>query len=152
MRTWTRRTSFIGTWRSTRRTLFANRLVGDDALRRPLLHEAEHVAGDPSHLDLLAAFGDPVAAVVPVDVLERHLAGVAESAVYLDRAVGRLTAQPVRPVVAHRHLVGDGEGAVLVHGPGGLVDERAQHLALRLQLDERELDALVGRERLPERR
>ena len=42
-----------------------------DALRRLLVHEAEHVAGDPSHLDLLGALGDAVATVVAVDVLER---------------------------------------------------------------------------------
>src|SRR5215467_8954540 len=41
------------------------------ALRRALAHVAEHVPGDPPHLDLLGAFGDPVPAVMAVDVLER---------------------------------------------------------------------------------
>ena len=58
---------------------------------RLLAHEAEEVAGDTAHLDLLGAFGDPVAAVVAVDVLERLVAGVAEAAVDLHRPVGRLT-------------------------------------------------------------
>src|SRR5258706_309220 len=35
---------------------------------------AEHVAGDASHLDLFAGFGDAVATVMAVDVLERHVA------------------------------------------------------------------------------
>ena len=124
---------------------------GVDALRGLLLHEAEHVAGDAAHLDLLGALGDPVAAVVAVDVLERLVPRVAEPAVHLHRPVGRLAAQPVGPVVAHRHLVGLRERAVGVHQPRRLVDQRAQHLALRLQLDERELDRLVRRQRLAER-
>src|SRR5688572_11897939 len=78
----------------------------DDALRRLLLHEPEHVAGDPAHLDLLAAFGDPVAAVVPVDVLEGRVPRVAEAPVDLHRPVGGLAAKAIGPVVAHRHLVG----------------------------------------------
>ncbi len=50
------------------------------ALGGPLAHEAEHVAGDAAHLDLLGALGDAVAAVVAVDVLERLVARVAEPA------------------------------------------------------------------------
>ncbi len=45
-----------------------------DALGRLLLHEPEEVASDPAHLDLLASLGDPVAAMVSVDVLERLVA------------------------------------------------------------------------------
>ena len=70
---------------------------------------------------------------------------------HLHRPVGRVAAQPVGHVVAHRDLVRHGERAVRVHLPRGLVDQRPQHLALRHQLDERELDALVVRERLAER-
>src|SRR5262249_20075976 len=76
------------------------RLLLDHALWRALLHEAEHVAGDAAHLDLLGALGDPVAAVVAVDVLEGLVTRVAEAAVHLHRAVGRLAAETVRPVVA----------------------------------------------------
>src|SRR5207253_624497 len=83
-----------------------------DALRRLLLHEAEEVAGHSSHLDLLAAFGDPVATVVAVDVLEGHVARVTEAAVNLHGSVGGLAAQPVGPEVAHGDLVRLGEGAV----------------------------------------
>jgi hypothetical protein len=39
----------------------------------------------------------------------------------------------------------------VVHLPRGLADELAQHLGLGVQLDQRELDALVGRQRLAER-
>jgi Cys-tRNA(Pro)/Cys-tRNA(Cys) deacylase len=42
-----------------------------DAFEGVGLDEAEQVARDPAHLDLLGALGDAVAAVVPVDVLER---------------------------------------------------------------------------------
>src|SRR5262245_47684015 len=66
--------------------------------RDPLAHVAEHVASDPAHLDFLGALGDPVPAVVPVDVLERLMPGVAEPAVHLHGTVRRLAAQAVRPV------------------------------------------------------
>jgi hypothetical protein len=45
---------------------------------------------DLAHLDLLGAFGDPVAPMVAVDVLERHMPAVAESAARL--AISRLVA------------------------------------------------------------
>src|ERR1043165_6559278 len=86
-------------------TLFRS-LHARHALGRLLLHEAEQVARDSAHLDLLAAFGDAVAAVVAGDVLERHVPRVAETAVHLHGAVGCLATQPVGPVVTHRHLVG----------------------------------------------
>ena len=122
-----------------------------DALEGVRLDEAEQVARHPAHLDLLGALGDAVPAVVPVDVLERAVPRVAQAAVHLHGAVGGLAAQPVGHVVAHGNLVGLGERPVGVHAPRGLVDERPQHLALRLQLDQRELDRLVARERLAER-
>src|SRR4051794_38426901 len=49
--------------------------------------EPEEVLGDLAHLDLLRALGDPVPAVVAVDVLERHVAAVADAAAGLHRAV-----------------------------------------------------------------
>src|SRR3954453_5459925 len=124
---------------------------GCHSLRCLLAHEAEQVAGDAPHLDLLGALGDAGAAVVAVDVLERLVARVAEAAVHLHGAVGGVAAQSVADVVAHRYLLADGERAVGVHLPRRLVDQRAQHVGLRLQLHERELDALVGGERLAER-
>ena len=42
--------------------------------------EAEQDLGDLAHLDLLGALGDAVAAVVAVDVLERHVPRVADAA------------------------------------------------------------------------
>src|SRR5262249_56697293 len=77
--------------------------------------------------------------------------GEAAAAVNLHRPVRGFAAQPVRPVVAHGHLVGGGEGTLGVHQPGGLVDQRAQHLALRLQFNQRELDRLVRGQRPAER-
>src|SRR5207248_2568654 len=87
------------------------------------LDEAEQVARHPPHLDLLGALGDAVAAVVPVDVLERAVPRVAQAAVHLHGPVGGLAAQPVGHVVAHGDLVGLGERAGLVHAPGGRVDQ-----------------------------
>src|SRR5215470_15466453 len=68
------------------------------------MHVAEHVPGHPAHLNLLSALGDPVAAMVAVDVLERLVPGVTQPAVNLHRPVRGFAAQPVRPVVAHGHL------------------------------------------------
>src|SRR5688500_17130083 len=74
----------------------------NSVLARP--HVAEQVACHLAHLDLLRSLGDAVAAVVAVDVLERLVARITQAAVHLHGAVGRLADQPVRPVVAHRHL------------------------------------------------
>ncbi len=70
-------------------------------LRRPHLlaprpHIAEEEAGDLAHLDFLGAFGDPAAPVMPVNMLERLVPGIADAAMHLHGAVGGLTAQPVR--------------------------------------------------------
>ncbi len=69
--------------------------------------------------------------------------------------VGRLAAQPVRPVVAHRHLVGDTlfhlRMGHLVHLPRGLADQQAQHLGLGGQFHQRPLDGLVLRQGAAER-
>src|SRR5689334_24277277 len=125
--------------------------LGGDALEGVGLDEAEQVAGHPPHLDLLGALGDAVAPVVPVDVLERLVPRVAQPAVHLHGAVRGVAAQPVGHVVAHGDLVRLGERPGGVHAPGRLVDQRAQHLRLGLQLDQRELDGLVARQRLAER-
>src|SRR5262249_60724903 len=76
-----------------------------DALRGALMHVTEHVPGDPAHLDLLRTLGDPVAAMVPVDVLERLVPGVTEPAMHLQGPGGRLAAQPDRLGAAHRHPI-----------------------------------------------
>src|SRR5690606_29153235 len=64
--------------------------VGRDGTRHPSASlrlrlagpgETEQVPGDPAHLDLLRTLGDPVPAVVTVDVLERLVAGVPHAAV-----------------------------------------------------------------------
>ena len=54
-------------------------LHAGDALRGLLIHVAKHVSGNPPHLDFLCAFGDAVATVVAIDVLERFVAAVANA-------------------------------------------------------------------------
>src|SRR5690606_21129939 len=82
--------------------------VGRDGTRHPSASlrlrlagpgETEQVPGDPAHLDLLRPLGDPVPAMVAVDVLERLVAGVPHAAVDLHRAVGGVADEPVGPVV-----------------------------------------------------
>src|SRR4051812_47434453 len=97
--------------------------------RSPLAraHIAEQKSRDLALLDLLAAFGDAVAAMVAVDVLERLVARIAHAAMHLHGAVGGFAAQPVRPEIAHGHLVGqrvlDFSLRELVHFPRGLADQ-----------------------------
>src|SRR5476649_2850100 len=78
-------------------------------------------------LDFLAAFGNAVAAVVAVDVLERLVARIAHAAMDLHGAVGGFAAQPVRPEIAHRDPVGervlDSRLGKLVHLPRRLADQ-----------------------------
>ena len=118
--------------------------------------ETEQVAGDLAHLDLFRTFGDPVATVVAVDVFERLMPRIPHAAVDLHRPVSHLADQPIGPVVAHRHLVGQRPGDFgsghPVHFPSGLADQLPQHLDLRRGLDKWPLDCLVDRERLAERR
>src|SRR5512135_116818 len=97
-----------------------------------LADEAEHVTGDVAHLDLVAAFGDAIAAVVAIDVLELLVARIAPAAMHLHRPVGRVADKLVALVVAHADLVGEIElnlrPAHAVHLPGGAADQPADHL------------------------
>jgi len=101
-----------------------------------------------AHLDLFCALGDAVAAVVAVDMFERLMAGIADPAMYLHRPVGSIADQPVGAIVTHTDLVGELFGDLglghLIHLPRGLVDQQAEHFGIGLQLDERELDRLIG--------
>ena len=81
--------------------------------------------------------------MVTIDVLEGLVSRIAQTAMNLHRPIRRLAAETIAPVITHRNLVRDGERAVTVHEPGRLVDQRAQHLALRLQLHQGELNRLV---------
>ena len=117
---------------------------------------AEQVGGHLAHLDLLGAFGDAVAAVVAVDVLERLVARIAHAAVHLHGPVGGLAAQPVGPVVAHRDLVGDRPLDLLVLAIWSISQavlriSRRSISAWVGQLDQRPLDGLVLGQRLAER-
>src|SRR6267154_6104565 len=79
--------------------------------RIPSMLPRPHIAEQKSRhfplLDFLAAFGDAVAAVMPVDVFERLVARVTHAAMHLHGAVGGFAAQAVCPEIAHRHLVGE---------------------------------------------
>ena len=113
---------------------------------------AEQLAGNLADLDLVGTLGDPVPPMVAVDVLERHRPVVALAATGLHRLVGRVAAEPVGAVVAHRDLVGDLHVVdTFVELPRGLVDQRPQHLGLGREVGERELDRLVRRQPLAER-
>src|ERR1700748_1178778 len=101
-------------------------------------HVTEQEARDLTLLDLLAAFGDAVAAVMAIDVLERFVARIAHAGMHLHGAGGGLATEPVGPEITHRYLVGErmldlrlGE---LVHLPRGLADQQPQHLGLRHEL------------------
>src|SRR5271165_3753218 len=67
----------------------------------------EQLLGDLADLYLLAPLGDPVAAMVPVDVLKGHVTRVADPAAGLHRPVSSLAREPVGPVVGHRHQMRD---------------------------------------------
>ena len=91
----------------------------------------EQLLGDLAQLDLFAALGDAVAAVVAVDVLEGHVAGVADPAAGLHRAVGRLAGEAVGAVVGHRDEVGDLHVVVAVELGRGAAHEPAHELGCR---------------------
>src|SRR5438552_3014177 len=67
--------------------------------------KTEHHLCDAPHLYLLRAFGNSIAPMMPVDVLERLVAGIAKATVNLHRAIGGLAYQPVRAIVAHRNFI-----------------------------------------------
>src|ERR1700687_5200020 len=94
----------------------------------PRPHIAEQESRHFALLDFLAAFGDALAAVMAVDVLERLVARITHAAMHLHGAVGGLAAQPVRPVIAHGNLVGERVLDLclrqLVHFPRSLADQQ----------------------------
>src|SRR6202035_2017150 len=112
--------------------------------------ELEQSLRHPADLNLLRALGNSVPAVMPVDVFERLVAGVSDTAEHLHRTVGGVTHKAIGAVVGHRHLVGYLEAVVAVEMPGGIPDQQAHHLRLGLQLDQRPLNRLVDGQRLAE--
>ena len=115
-----------------------------------LLAEGEQVLRHATHLHFLRAFGDPVAAMVAIDMLEGEGAAVTHAAMHLHGAVGGLAAESVRAEIADRHHVADLQRILPIHLPGGAEDESPQHLVLRPELDERELHSLLLRQRFAE--
>src|ERR1700756_639292 len=91
-------------------------------------HIAEQEARYLPLLDLLAALGDAIAAVMAIDVLERLMPRIAHAAMHLHGLIGGLAAEPVCPVIAHRDLVRervlDLRLRELIHLPGGLADQK----------------------------
>src|SRR4051794_17761842 len=79
----------------------------DERRHRCSASDLEKMLADLAHLDLFGSFGDSVAAVMAVDVLERHMAAVADATAGLHGLVGGIAGKAVRSVVAHRHEVGD---------------------------------------------
>lgn len=116
--------------------------------------KAKKIRGNLPHLDLLAALRNPIPTMMPPYVLKRHMPRIAHAAMDLNRPVRRLRAQPVRPVVAHADLIPepllDLYVRHAVHQCCCLTDQQPQHAGLRVQLDQRELDALVVGERRAE--
>ena len=75
--------------------------VGVPSPARSAPDESEQVAGHVSDLHLLRAFGDPVAAMMAVDVLEGLRARVTKAPVDLHRPVGGVAGKAVGAVVTH---------------------------------------------------
>src|SRR5690242_15913624 len=75
--------------------------------RTVLSDEPEHMPGDISNLNLIAAFRDSVAAMMTIDVLELFVARIAPTAMHLHRPVGGVANKVVALVIAHRDLVGE---------------------------------------------
>ena len=69
---------------------------------------------------------------------------VADAAAGLHGPVGGVAGQAVGAVVAHRDEVGDLHVVLAGRASSRVADELAQHRRLGVQLDERELDALVA--------
>ena len=78
-----------------------------------------------------------------VDVLEGHVPRVAHAAAGLHRAVCRFAGEAVGAVVGHRHQVRDLHVVPAVECRCRAAHEAAHQLAVRPQLSQRELDALV---------
>src|SRR3546814_6050226 len=65
----------------------------------------EQIGRDLPHLDLFGALGDAIPPVVPINMLERLVARIADAAMDLHRAIGGFADEAVRPIIAHADLV-----------------------------------------------
>ena len=86
--------------------------------------------------------------MVSVDVFEREVSRVAHAAVGLHGEIGGLANESVRAVVDHGDLIGDGHVMFLVEMPGGFVYKIADEFVFGVGFGKRELDGLLGGERL----
>ena len=98
-----------------------------------LAQKPEQVPGDLADLDFFRPFGDAVAAVMAVDMLERLVAGVALAAEDLHGSIGGLPDQTVGAVVGHGNLLGHRHVVVLVKIPGGLMNQIADHFGFGMK-------------------
>ena len=108
-----------------------------------------------SHLDFFGSLSDPVATMVSVDVLERHVPAVPHATTRLHGSICRLAHQAIGSVIAHRDHVRELHetrvGNVVlfsIHQPSRVADQLAQHRCLGVQFDERELNGLIARQLL----
>ena len=86
--------------------------------------------------------------MMTVDVLEGFVARIANAAVELHGGISRVAYQSVCAVITHRDFVcqvfSDIHFVHLIHLRRGFIDQQTQHLGLGLQLNERELNPLIG--------
>lgn len=92
--------------------------------------------------------------MVPPDVLKLTMSAVAPPSMDLYGAISSFSAETIGPIIAHgdfvAQLVFHFDVRHAVHVGCCLADEEAEHFALRGELDERELNRLVGGERSAE--
>ena len=86
-----------------------------------------------------------------VNVLERHVAAVADSPAGLHGPVGCVAGKSVRAVVTHGNKVRDFHVMFLVEHGCGVPNELAQHGSFGVQFNKRKLNALVHTEFLSPR-
>lgn len=141
--------------------------------------KSKQIRRNLAHLDLLCTLGNAIPTKMSIDMLERIVARVTITAMnlsnqphqsstkketkqktYLNRSIRGLTAQSIRPEIAHSHLITQlsfygNPGLVLglrhhpIHFPARLENQQPQHLHLRHELNNRKLHRLVIRQLLP---
>ena len=89
--------------------------------------------------------------MVAINVLERHMAAVADSPTGLHGPVGGVAGQTVRAVVTHGNKVRDFHVMFLVEHGCCVPDELAQHCSFGVQFNKWKLNALIHTEFFPPR-
>lgn len=81
--------------------------------------------------------------MVTINVLERHMAAVADSPAGLHGSVSGIAGQTVSAIVTHGDEVRDFHVMFLIEHCGGVANELAQHGSFSMQFNKRKLDALI---------